>query len=164
MGVVGRETIERVKKSWRLFASGGSGRRFRERYWHRRSSGRGRFNPTRLLYVVGGVSLVVVSALFGWLPVLGWGTALLGLGMIAGEIHAAARLMDRLEVRARRLLGPLGKAFAGLPAWMQLSVSLGIAVSTFALVYGLYSLVFCSIIATGPQQAGVREGLKNHVA
>lgn len=134
--------IERAKKSWRLFADGGPGRRFRERYRRRRSSGRGRLDPTRLLYVVGGASLVVVSALFGWLPVLGWGTTILGLGMIAGEVHAAARSMDRLEVRARRLLGPPGKAFAGLPAWAQLSVSLGIAVSTFALVHALYSLVF----------------------
>jgi hypothetical protein len=71
------------------------------------------------------------------LPVLGWGTAILGLSMIAAEFYPVARLMDRLEVRARELLGPLGKAFVRMPTWAQPS-----ALSTFALVYGLYSLSF----------------------
>jgi hypothetical protein len=51
-------------------------------------------------------------------------------------------LMDRLEVRARVLLGPLGRAFVRMPLWAQLSASMVIAVSTFAVVYGLYSLTF----------------------
>ena len=96
----------------------------------------------RLFYIMSGALLIAVSALFGWLPVLGWGTAILGLSMIAGEFYPVARLMDRLEVRARELLGPLGKAFVRLPTWVQLSASMVIALSTFALVYGLYSLSF----------------------
>jgi len=134
--------IERIKWSWHLFASGSPGLRFRERYRLHQSRRRGGFDLVRLSYVVGGTVLIVVSALFGWLPVLGWGTAILGLGMIAGEFYPVARLMDRLEVRVRKLLRPLGKAFLTWPAWAQLSVSLAIAVSTFALVFGLYSLTF----------------------
>ena len=132
--------IERIKWSWHLFASGSPGLRFRERYRLHQSRRRGGFDLVRLSYVVGGTVLIVVSALFGWLPVLGWGTAILGLGMIAGEFYPVARLMDRLEVRVRKLLRPLGKAFLTWPAWVQLSVSLAIAVSTFALVYWLFSL------------------------
>jgi hypothetical protein len=132
--------IERIKWSWRLFASGRPGLRFRERYRLHQSRRRGGFDLVRLSYVLGGTMLIVVSALLGWLPVLGWGTAILGLGMIAGEFYPVARLMDKLEVRARVLLGPLGKAFLKLPTWVQLSVSLTIAVSTFALVYWLFSL------------------------
>ncbi len=94
----------------------------------------------RLAYLVGGVALIVLSGLFGWLPVLGWGTVVLGLAMIAGEVHPVARWMDRLEVRVRKLFGPTGRTFVGLPAWAQLSVSLAVAVATFALMYGLYSL------------------------
>lgn len=60
--------------------------------------------------------------------------------MIAGEIYPVARMMDRLEVKVRRLFGPLGRALTTLPAWMQLSVSLVVALVTFAFVYGLYSL------------------------
>jgi len=84
--------------------------------------------------------LIVVSALFGWLPVLGWGTAFLGVGMIAAEFYPIARLMDWLEVRARRIFKPLGRIFMRLPAWAQLSISLTIAVSTFAVMYIVYSL------------------------
>jgi|SRR5215203_319417 hypothetical protein len=134
--------IERVRTSWRIFASGRSGLRFRERYRLRQSRGHGTFHPARLLYIAVGTALVAVSALFGWLPVLGWGTVFVGLAMIAGEFSSVARLMDRLEARARILFGPLGKKLAGLPAWTQLSVSLTVALVTFALMYGLYSLTF----------------------
>jgi hypothetical protein len=134
--------IERIKWSWRHFASGRPGLRFRERYRLHQSRRRDGFDLVRLAYIVGGTLLIVVSALFGWLPVLGWGTAILGLGMIAGEFYPVASLMDRLEVRARELLRPLGKAFLKLPAWAQFSVSLTIAGSTFALVFGLFSLTF----------------------
>ncbi|HKH09931.1 MAG TPA: hypothetical protein VKA73_02185 [Rubrobacter sp.] len=132
--------IERLRTSWRIFAAGRPGLRFRERYRLRRGRRRGGFDLVGLSYIVVGAMLMVLSALFGWLPVLGWGTAVLGLGMIAGEYYPAARLMDWLEVRARRLFGPLGKSFVRLPAWAQLSTSLAIALATFVLVYGLFSL------------------------
>jgi hypothetical protein len=135
--------IERIRRNWHHFASGRAGLRFRERYrLHQRRRRRGGFDIVRISYIVGGTLLIVVSALLGWLPVLGWGTAILGLSMIAGEFYPVARLMDWLEVRARELLGPLGKAFLRSPVWAQLSVSMMLAVSTFALVYGLYSLTF----------------------
>ena len=134
--------IERIRNSWRIFAGGRPGLRFRERYRLRQSRGRGTLHPERLTYLAGGIALIAVSALLGWLPILGWGTVFLGLGMIAGEFYPVARLMDRLEARARILLGPLGKKLARLPGWTQLSVSLTVALVTFALVYGLYSLTF----------------------
>ncbi len=130
--------IGRMKTSWRIFAAGSPGHRFRKRYRLRRGHRPGGFDLVSLSHLLGGAALIALSALLGWLPVLGWGTAVLGLGMIAGEFYPAARLMDRLEVRAQRHLGPLGQAFAKLPAWAQLSASLTLA--TFAFVYGLYSL------------------------
>ena|SRR5215207_6810101 len=136
--------IGHLRTSWRIFASGRRGLRFRERYRLRQSRGRGAFHPARLSYLAGGMALIVVSALFGWLPVLGWGTAILGLAMIAGEFYPIARLMDRLESEARIIFRPLGKKLATLPAWAQLSVSLGITLATVVLVYGLYSMTFGS--------------------
>jgi hypothetical protein len=132
--------IERIRWNWHHFASGRAGLRFRERYRLHQSRRRGGFDIVRICYIVGGALLIAVSALLGWLPVLGWGTAILGLSMIAGEFYPVARLMDWLEVRVRQLLGPLGKAFVRMPTWAQLSVSMMIMVSTFTLVYGLYSL------------------------
>lgn len=134
--------IERIKKNWSLFASSKPGWRFRDRYRLHKSRRRGRFDIVRLSYVFGGVVLIVLSVLFGWLPVLGWGTAFLGLGMIAGEFYPVARRMDRLELWARRVFKPVGKLFMRLPAWAQLTISLTIAVSTFTLMYGVYSLTF----------------------
>lgn len=130
--------IGRIKKSWRLFESSKPGFRFKDRYRRRRRSGRSPFHPSRVLYVLGGLALIALSALFGWLPVLGWGTVFLGLGMIAGEFGPAAKLMDWLEVRARKLFRPVGRAFLRLSAWSQLAISSGIAVLTLAMVYGLY--------------------------
>ena len=134
--------IGRIRTSWRIFAGGRPGVRFRERYRLRKSRARGRsrWHPARLSYLVGGTALVVLSAFFGWLPVLGWGTVFLGLAMIAGEFYPVARLMDRLEASARILFRPLGKKLVRLPTWAQLSASLGVGLATFALVYGLYSL------------------------
>ncbi len=132
--------VGRIRTSWRIFASGRPGLRFRERYRLLQSRGRGGLHPARLLHLAGGTVLIVLSAFFGWLPVLGWGTVVLGLAMIAGVFYPVARLMDRLEVEARILFKPLGKTLARLPAWAQLSASLGIALATFALVYGIYSL------------------------
>lgn len=135
--------IERIRWNWQHFARGRPGLRFRERYRLNQSRRRrGGLDIVRVFYLTGGTLLILASALLGWLPILGWGTAILGLGMIAGEFYPVARLMDQLEVRARVLLGPLAKAFVSSPVWAQLSVSMLIAVSTFALVYGLYSLTF----------------------
>jgi len=134
--------IGRIRTSWRIFAGGRPGLRFRERYrlLQSRARGRSRWHPARMSTIAGGALLIVLSAFFGWMPVLGWGTAIVGLAMIAGEFYPAARLMDRLEPRARRFFKPLGKKVARLPAWARLSVSLGIALATFVLLYGLYSL------------------------
>ena len=114
--------IGRIKSDWRLFESSEPGRRFRDRYRRRQRQGRGRFDPTRIFYVTFGVALIVASALIGWMPVFGWGTVFLGLGMIAGEFLPAARLMDWLEVKARKFLVPVGKKFARLPPWAQLLI------------------------------------------
>ena len=95
--------IGRIKRHWWLFAASRPGHRFRERYrLHRRGRRRG-FDPVRLLYIAVGILLILASALFGWLPVFGWGTVFLGLGIIAGESYPVAYLMDRLEVRARKV-------------------------------------------------------------
>jgi hypothetical protein len=136
--------IERISWNWHHFASSRPGLRFRERYRLNQSRRRRRqgYDIVRISYIVGGTLLIAVSALLGWLPVLGWGTTILGLSMIAAEFYPVARLMDRLEVRAREVLGPLGKAFVRMPTWARLWVSMLITASTITLAYGLYSLSF----------------------
>ena len=71
----------------------------------------------RQSHFVGGVGLIVVSAFFRWLPVLGWGTLVLGFTMIAGEVQPVVCFMDQLEVRLRRLVGPSTRKIVRLAAW-----------------------------------------------
>ena len=135
--------IERIRWNWHYFAIGRLGLRFREHYrLHQSRRRRQGFDIVRISYIVGGALLIAASTLLGWLPILGWGTVVLGLSMIAGEFYPVARLMDRLEVRVRELLGPLGKAFVRMPTWAQLFVSMLITASTITLAYALYSLSF----------------------
>jgi hypothetical protein len=134
--------IERIRINWHIFARGRPGLRFRDRYRLHQSRRRGGFDIVRISYIGGGAFLIALSVLFGWLPVLGWATAILGLSMIAGEFYPVARLMDRLEVKVRTLLGPLGRAFVRMPTWAQFSVSTMITISTIALAYSLYSQSF----------------------
>lgn len=136
------DMIERTKKGWRLFEASPPGRRFRERYYRRQRASRGNFTLSKILYVLGGLALIVVSAFFGWLPVLGWGTVALGFGMIAGEFKPAAILMDWLEVRLRRIFRPIARGFRKLSPLAQLAVSGCIALLTFGLVYAIYRSTF----------------------
>jgi len=76
--------IERIRWNWHHFASSRAGLRFRERYRLHQSRRRHQgFDIVRISYIVGGALLIAVSTLLGWLPILGWGTAILGLSMIA---------------------------------------------------------------------------------
>lgn len=134
--------IDRIERSWHRFIRSKPGERFKDRYFHHKRRNRGRFHPTKLFYVIGGLALILVSIPFGWLPILGWGTIFLGLGMIAGEFHPAARLMDWLEVRARKLFRPVWRAFLKLPLWAQLATPFVVAVLTFLLMLRIYTAAF----------------------
>lgn len=134
--------IDRIEKSWYRFIKSRPGERFRDRYRHHQSKKRGPFHPAKLFYIIGGLALIAASIPFGWLPLLGWGTIFLGLGMIAGEFRPAARLMDWLEVRARKLFRPVGKIFARLPLWAQLATPVVVALLTFLLMYRVYAMTF----------------------
>ena len=48
-----------------------------------------------------GILIVAVSAVGGLLPGPGWGTAIIGFALIAGEFLPAARLLDRMELALR---------------------------------------------------------------
>lgn len=101
-----------------------------------------RVDLARIFYVGLGLLLIATSAVAGWLPVLGWGTFFLGLGLIAGEFKPIAHLMDWLEVRGRKVFLPLGRAFMRMPTWAQLATSILIAVGTFGVMYWVFFRTF----------------------
>lgn len=96
--------IGEMKKDWEHFKDSEPGDRFEERYRRRQEDEKGWADPRRLFNVIVGTILVVGSAFFGWAPGPGMLTFFIGLGMIAGEFHPAARLLDWAEVRTRKLV------------------------------------------------------------
>lgn len=144
----------RFRDSWRRFSASRPGRRFQDRYAYRKSLRRKRsrkliksswlrkFDLARLLYLGGGVLLICLSAVGGWLPVLGWGTVFLGLGLIAGEFRPAARLMDWGEKRGRKTFRPVWHLFLTLPRWLQFIIPLLITLGTFALAVKAFQVAF----------------------
>ena len=94
--------FKRIGDSWRELKSGHPGTRFQEQYerQHRKQESR----TGRALRIAAGIILVPVGLFF--LPAPGPGTVVLALGaiMIAREFKFAAKALDRLELRTRRVV------------------------------------------------------------
>jgi hypothetical protein len=99
------ESVRRYAwRHWRNFSRGRPGKRFQERFRRRQEQGHGQWGVRRVLYLSLGVLIVAVSAVGGLLPGPGWGTAIIGFALIAGEFLPAARLLDRAELALRGFL------------------------------------------------------------
>jgi hypothetical protein len=135
-----RGMIRKMRDGWWRFKAGKPGHRFRNRYRrNRRRSGQGRFATRKVLLIVGGIVIVVASLLLAPLPGPGWGTLLLGLVILAGELLILARFFDRAEIKLR---GPARQAkvvWASLPAPTRLLF--GIVVPACGAVLGLWALL-----------------------
>ena len=131
--------IRSMRDDWWRFKAGKPGHRFRNRYRRNRRSGPGRFATRKALVIVGGIVIVVASPLLAPLPGPGWGTLLLGLVILAGELLILARFLDRAEIKLR---GPARQAkvvWARLPAHTRLLI--GILVPVCGTVLGLWALL-----------------------
>ncbi len=96
------ESVRRYAwRHWRSFSRGRPGKRFQDRYRRRQERGHGRWGVLRIFNLTLGVLIVAVSAVGGLLPGPGWGTAIIGFALIAGEFLPAARLLDRAELQLR---------------------------------------------------------------
>ena len=131
--------IGRMRDAWRRFQASKPGHRFRDRYRRRQQSAHGRGALQKVLLIVGGVLIAVASLLLAPLPGPGWGTFLLGLIILAGELLILARLLDRAEVKLR---GPARRAkvvWKSLPAVIRLLIS--VAIPVCGAVLGLWALL-----------------------
>jgi hypothetical protein len=90
-------------KYWEEFKEDEPGRRFLDRYDRNQLRAKGRFDVRRLLNVIAGTLLVLVSVFFGWAPGPGMLTLAIGLGMISSEFRPVAVFLDWLELRLREL-------------------------------------------------------------
>ncbi|HVF01178.1 MAG TPA: PGPGW domain-containing protein [Rubrobacteraceae bacterium] len=131
--------IGRMRDGWRQFTASKPGQRFRARYRRNQRSGQGSSALRKVLVIVGGIVVVVTSLLLAPLPGPGWGTVLVGLVIIAGEILLFARFLDRAEMKLR---GPAQRAkivWANLPAAVRLLI--GTVVPVCGALLGLWALL-----------------------
>jgi hypothetical protein len=128
-------------RHWRNFSQGRPGKRFQDRYRRRQQQGHGQWGVRRVTYLSLGVLIVAVSAVGGLLPGPGWGTAIIGFALIAGEFLPAARLLDWAELQLRHywqfVRDIWGHSWAGKVLVITVSA---IVVAVF--VYTIYALFF----------------------
>ncbi len=131
--------IKKWREDWRLFNASKPGFRFRDRYRRRRRSGPGGFDFRKALYVVVGGTVAIASLLLAPLPGPGWGTFLVGIMILAGELLIVARLMDRADVMLRGPARRVGGAWARLPGWVRILI--GVAAPICGAALGLWALL-----------------------
>jgi uncharacterized protein (TIGR02611 family) len=93
---------ERMKQHWQEFKASKPGQRFKDRYRRRQQDEQGHI-ILRIFLIALGAVIAVGSLVLAPLPGPGWATVFIGLMILAGELLPAARFLDWLEVRLRKL-------------------------------------------------------------
>ena len=137
--------IDSVKRlawqQWRSYSQGRPGERFQERYRRRQENGQGKWGVSRILNLTLGILIVAVSAVGGLLPGPGWGTAIIGFALIAGEFLPAARLLDRAELALRAFLQLVRDTWGHSWAGKMLVITATVLIVA-VLAYATYALLF----------------------
>ena len=95
----------------------------------------------RIFNLTLGLLIVAVSAVGGLLPGPGWGTAIIGFALIAGEFLPAARLLDRIELALRAFLQFVKDIWGH--SWAGKVLVLAVTTLVVATVgYAVYALLF----------------------
>ncbi|HEX6317103.1 MAG TPA: PGPGW domain-containing protein [Gemmatimonadaceae bacterium] len=93
--------LERLKEYWAELKKERPGSRFQEQYDKNRQESKSRVG--HFLRVVGGVLLFPVGVFFLAVPGPGLLVIALGAVLIAREFRSAAKILDHLEVRGRKI-------------------------------------------------------------
>ena len=133
--------LENSIEEWRWFLKRSApGCRFRDRYRRRQQTGRDRSMLRRASNVAFGVAVALVSLLLAPLPGPGWGTFIVGLGIVAGEVWHVARLLDRGEVKLRQALQRTKGVWDTSAPALRVLITLTIFLGVVASVYGAYQV------------------------
>jgi len=134
------EKMKEMKRDWREFTESEPGSRFQDRYRRRQEEEQGHM-AKRIFLVVLGAIIAVGSLVLAPLPGPGWATVFLGLMILAGELLPAARLLDWLEVRLRKLWQFIEHVWRS-SVLGKVAVVVGAAILAAALAYVVYLLLF----------------------
>ena len=91
-----------MKRGWKALTRAQPGSRFQGQY--KRQQKEGETSAGRILRIIAGTVIVLVGIFF--LPAPGPGFVIIALGgaLLAREFKQAAKLLDQLEVRGRKVL------------------------------------------------------------
>jgi hypothetical protein len=95
----------------------------------------------RIFNLTLGILIVPVSAVGGLLPGPGWGTAIIGFALIAGEFLPAARVLDRAELELCNFWQFVRDIWGYSWAGKALVITVTILILA-TLGYGVYALLF----------------------
>lgn len=126
------------KKEWQEFTAQPPGRRFRERFERRSTSGEPRPWWRKLLNIGIGLVLLAVGAFFAVAP--GPAVIFFAVGglLIAHESYAAAHLLDRIDVLLAPPLGWLQHRWHKLsPAARRLATICAVSGSVITMIAGI---------------------------
>ncbi len=93
--------LESLKKSWRQLRQDKPGERFQAYYRRRQSQGASGIGLRRIVNIAAGI-LITLAGLF-FLPAPGPGMVIIviGLALLASELHFVAKQLDRAELFGR---------------------------------------------------------------
>jgi uncharacterized protein (TIGR02611 family) len=132
--------VEQIRRHWREFRESKPGQRFEERYRRRRQIEQGHI-VWRIFLITLGAVIAFGSLVLAPLPGPGWVTVFVGFMILGGELLPAARFLDWLEVRIRKLLRLVQRvwrgSFLGKVAVVMVAGSCGAAI-----IYVGYLLLF----------------------
>ncbi len=132
--------IEQMKQHWQEFKESEPGERFKDRYRRRRQDEQGHI-VWRIFLITLGLVIAVGSLVLSPLPGPGWGTVFIGLMILAGELLPAARFLDWLEVRLRKLWRFTRKVWRA-SVFGKVAVILVATICVAAIIYVVYLLLF----------------------
>src|SRR5687768_9218735 len=96
--------LGRLKREWREFRNGRPGHRFQDRYERNRKTRSSQPWFIRLLKPAAAIVLIAGGVLFVVIPGPGWSLIVICVGLVADGPRPISRAMDRLEIRARKIL------------------------------------------------------------
>jgi uncharacterized protein (TIGR02611 family) len=131
---------ERMKQHWQEFKESKPGQRFKDRYRRRRQDEQGHI-ILRIFLIALGAVIAVGSLILAPLPGPGWATVFIGLMILAGELLPAARFLDWLELRLRKLWQFTRQVWKR-SVLGKVAVVVVAAICVAALIYVVYLLLF----------------------
>lgn len=131
---------EQIRENWRQLRDAPVGRRFRD--FHRFRKKRERKTWQRVVIVGLGVLFFLAGVVMLITPGPGWLILFLGLGLIATEFHAIARLLDWAEPRLRRILRWAKTTWNRCSTPAKVAIGAGVLVIAGGLGYAAWAVMF----------------------